>query len=153
MFESKRKTQLREVSTLWGGHGLLQEQQGVQRPRLHSASRHHVADHNTHCLVTVCVWGEVARQHAPITHTHSICVPIARTHSMRAFPLHVCTLCTCPIAKYVLRVAGSLRGSRSWASSRHSCCCSVSTVLRCSSCSCRTCSRKPPCRASCWAVS
>lgn len=98
MFESKRKTQLHEVGTLWGGHGLLQEQQGVQRPRLHSASRHHVADHNTHCLVTVCVCGEVARHHAPITHTHSMCVPIARTHSMCALPLHVCTLCTCPIA-------------------------------------------------------
>lgn len=134
-----------------GGQRL--QQQGVQRPNLHLASRCHVADHNTRCLVTVCVWGGVARQHTPITRTHSVCVPTARTHSTCAFPLQVRTPCACPHRKYILRVAGSLRGCRSWASSRHSCCCSVSTVLRCSSCSCPTCSRKLPRRASCRAVS
>ena len=160
MFESKRKTQLCEVSTLRGVMGCCKSSRGFSVQG--STQRADTMSLTTTPAVSspcVCVGagGGVARQQAPpppqtagpIACTYSICVPIAHTHSTGAFPLHVRTLCTCPHRKYVLRVAGSLRGSRSWASSRHSCCCSVSTVLRCSSCSWRTCSRKPARRASC----
>lgn len=54
---------------------------------------------------------------------------------------------------YILLALGSLLSWKSWASTLESCCCKVSIVFLCSSCKCRTWSRKLLRRTSFWDVS
>lgn len=58
-----------------------------------------------------------------------------------------------PTQSHILLVDGSLLSWKSWASSLESWCCRVSTVFLCSSCKCRTWSRKLVRSASFWDVS